>query len=130
MPRVNGGCPGIAQIFFVIPVFGQIGLGIKPADGHAGDGGEARVAVLVEVYARSGANGLFRGLFQRRRQRGLSPLLLAGRGVAAFKNVRNGCFRNVTLELGFTLICHKRCPSRSSSSMITDQVYRHGEVVG
>jgi hypothetical protein len=46
-----GRLTGIIQVLFIIPVFRQIGLGIKPADGNAADCGKAGVPILIKVDA-------------------------------------------------------------------------------
>src|SRR6476646_6739260 len=76
--------PGIAEIFLVIPIFGEISFGIQPADWNTGNRSEARATVLVDIHAGGRANRLFRGLLQRREQRLLSPTLFGVRRVAGF----------------------------------------------
>src|SRR5271165_6109594 len=78
----------IVQILFVRPVGGKIGGRIQAANRQAGDGGEPRVAVLVEVDACGRADGLFGSLLQRRRERILGPLLFGlGRMTASFEEI-------------------------------------------
>jgi len=62
---------GIAKIFLVIPVLGQIGLGVKPPDRHTADGGELRVPAVIQIDAGRCADRLFWRLFQRFSQRSL-----------------------------------------------------------
>ena len=83
---------GIAEIGVVFPVFGQVGLGVKAANGVAGDGGVAGVAMLVEIGAGGRANGLLGILFQGAGERGFSPLLFGVGGMAAFENIGHGRF--------------------------------------
>src|SRR5208283_3296343 len=49
---------GIIQVVVVAPVGGKVGLGVEATDRHAGNGGETRIAVRVEVDARGRADGL------------------------------------------------------------------------
>src|SRR5207237_1342935 len=60
-----GRLSGVAEIFFVIPVLGKIGSGIEPAHRISGNGGEARVALIIQIDAAGGCDGLFRRSFQR-----------------------------------------------------------------
>jgi len=49
----------IAKILLVVPVDGQIGLGVEASDGRIRDRAEASMAVLVEVGAGGSANRFF-----------------------------------------------------------------------
>src|ERR1700723_2613613 len=44
---------GVAEILVLAPVRRKISLSVEAANGHAGNGGEAGVAVLIEVRAGS-----------------------------------------------------------------------------
>src|SRR5689334_2558215 len=77
---------GISKILFLAPVIGQIAWRIESTDWNSGDGGESRIAVGVEVYARGCTNWLFRSLLERRREGFLGPGHLGRRGVPAIKH--------------------------------------------
>src|SRR5262249_12461052 len=104
----------IVQVLFRVPVFRQISLRVKPANGLAADGGEAGLAVLIQIYAAGGTDGLFRGLFERSGERGLRPAPLRLGWMTVFKNLADGAFYEVTiltfvrlrLRGRFRLICH------------------------
>src|SRR5258708_28663729 len=46
-----GRLAGISEIRLVVPVLWQIGLGIKPPNSTAGDGGKSPAALLVQIIA-------------------------------------------------------------------------------
>ncbi len=100
LPAVAGGVnasrvrrlAGIAEVLVVAEIRRQVGLGVEAADRHSGNGGEAGVAVLVEVGAGGRADRLFGRLLERRRESFLRPLLFGGRRSAAVKYVRDRRF--------------------------------------
>src|SRR5204862_512480 len=56
---------GIAEVLFVVPVFGQVGLGVESANGNSGNCGEASIFVLIEIGAGRCANRRLWILFRR-----------------------------------------------------------------
>src|SRR6476469_5503271 len=56
----------IAKVLFVIPVFGEVGLGVQATDGYVGDGAETCVTVFVEIGAGRRADRLLRRLLDQR----------------------------------------------------------------
>jgi hypothetical protein len=81
---------GISQILFLAPVLGEIGLRVEAANGDAGNRGEARVSVLIEIYAGGRANRPLGRFFEGWRKCFLRPLFLLTGGMAVFKNVGDG----------------------------------------
>ena len=71
-PRVRR-LAGIAKIFFVVPVLGQISLRVKTPDRNAADGSELGITALIQIDATGRANRFLRRFFQGFGQRGLSP---------------------------------------------------------
>src|SRR5580704_12904351 len=67
---------GMAEVLIVIPVFGQVSLGVKAADGHARDGRKTRVPALIQIGAGGGADRPLRGLLQCRAQCSFCPIFL------------------------------------------------------
>src|SRR5579871_6809333 len=60
------GClSGVAEVLFVVPIRGQVGLRVQTANRHTGNGGEARISVVIEVDTGWFANRAFRRLLQR-----------------------------------------------------------------
>ena len=86
---------GVAEIFFLAPVFGQIGMRVEPAHGNAGDCGETGVSVCVEVDPGGRANRPLGRFFERGLERLLRPVSLGAGGMSVFKNVGDGIFRNL-----------------------------------
>src|SRR5690349_14634330 len=78
---------GIAQILVVVPVFGKIGGGVKPANGNPGDCSKASVAVVIEVYTGSRTDRLFRSFIQCRSKGLLRPALFCFRGMSVGEHV-------------------------------------------
>jgi hypothetical protein len=79
----------VAEILIVIPVGGEIGLGVEAADRDVRDGAETGAAVFVEVGAARSANRFFGSLVERGRERFLCPIVFRGGGMTAFKDVGN-----------------------------------------
>ncbi len=105
---------GIVQILVVAPVFGKIGLRIETANGHAGNGGEAGVAVLVEIDASGLANGLLGIFLQRGRERLLRPMLLGlGRMTAGFEQIGDWRFGQ-NFPVGLAAVGHELPHSRTN----------------
>ena len=73
-----GRLAGIAEVLIVVPVGGQIGLGVEAADRDVRDGAEAGVAVLVEVGAGGSADRLFGSFVERRSESLLGPMPFGG----------------------------------------------------
>src|SRR5580692_10034347 len=88
----------IAKIIFFAPIGGQVGLRIQPANGHAGNRGEAGVTVLVEIHAAWRANRPLGSFFERRRERLLGPFLLGVGRMAVFKHVRDWTLGNLRFQ--------------------------------
>ena len=105
----EGRLAGIAEILVVAPVLGQIGLRVEPANRHAGDRGEARVAVLVEIDAGGRADRALGRLLERGRQRLLSPLLLRVGRMAILKNIGDGTLGDLR-RLRRVLLCPCESP--------------------
>jgi hypothetical protein len=89
---------GIAEIFLFGPVFGEIGLRVEAADGNAGNRGKARVAVLVEIDAGGGTDGMLGRFLKRGGKRLLGPTLLRGGRVTLLENVSDGTFSDLRLR--------------------------------
>ena len=107
----EGRLAGIAEIIFFAPVFGQIGLRVEAANRHAGDCGEARVVVIVEIHAGGGADRPL-GRFLQRAARGLSPPnLFRGRKDGDFRKRRRSDFRRLRLGAA-SFPCEPRCSTR------------------
>src|ERR1700675_2818910 len=70
--RVNaarvGRLAGITEVLLVIPIGGEISLGVKAADRSVRDRAETRVAMLVEVGAGGSADRFFGRLVERGRE--------------------------------------------------------------
>jgi len=98
---------GIAKVVLIIPVFGQIGLRVKPADRQAAESGEAGMAVFIKVGSGGRPDGLFRRFFQRFCQRVLRPELFRFGGTTPFENLGNRALRNPCGVLLFQVICHR-----------------------
>src|SRR5580704_17522646 len=96
---------GISEIFFLAPVLGEVGLGVEAANRDAGNGGEARVPVFVEIHSGGCANRLLGTFFERGRKRLLRPLLFGSGGIAVFKAIRDRTFGH--LRLGGLLFRHE-----------------------
>src|SRR5436305_1028199 len=77
---------GVAEKILFAPIGWQIGGRVEAANRHAGNCGEARVPVLVEVHARWCADGSLWSFFERGGQGLLGPLLFTIRRIAAFEN--------------------------------------------
>ena len=113
---VNAACvrrlPGIAKILLVVPVVRQIGVRVEPANRNAGNGGEASVAVLVEIGARGRADRLLGRLLQGRKESFFRPILFPRGRMPVVEHVSNRIFRD--LRLGKLLLGHPH-PSCSRS---------------
>jgi hypothetical protein len=105
---------GIAEILIVIPVGGEIGLGVEAANGDVGDRAETRVAVLVEVGAGGRADRLFRSLLERRGQSFLSPGLLRWSGMTVLEDVGNRALGDGLAHIDFSLVLGHSAPYVSS----------------
>src|SRR5581483_744295 len=80
----------VAQMTFVVPVFGEIGLRIQTANWQAGNSGEAGTAVLVEVDAGYRADCFFRGFLERGKQNFFRPSFFGVGGMAVLGDVGDG----------------------------------------
>ena len=96
-----GWLAGIAEIVLFAPILGQIGLRVEAANGHAGNRGEARMAVLVEIYARGRADGSLGRFFESGGERFLGPLFFGFGGMTVLKNVGDRTFGDLRL-VGWT----------------------------
>src|SRR5581483_7096275 len=65
----------VAQMTFVVPVFGEIGLRIQTANWQARSSGQVRTAVLLELPAGYRADCFFRGFLEGGKQNFFAPLL-------------------------------------------------------
>ena len=96
-----GRLAGITEIFFLAPVFREIGQSIKTADGHPGNCCEAGVAVLVYVYSSGRTYRVLGSLFEGGRKGFLSPVLFRGGGMPVLENVSDRTFSHLRLRLLF-----------------------------
>ncbi len=123
--RVNaarvGRLAGIAEVFFVIPIGGEIGLRVEAADRRIGDRAETRMAVLVEVGAGRSADRFFGRFLERRCECPLGPLLLRCRGMTAFKDAGNRAFGDCLAQIGFRLVLGHSVPLASSHDDFDDR---------
>ena len=94
-----GRLAGIAKILLFAPVLGEIGLRVETANGHAGNGGEARVAVLVEIHAGRRADGTLGRFLERRGERLFCPILFGGRRMAILEYVGDRTLGHFRLRL-------------------------------
>jgi len=98
-----GRLAGIAQIFFLAPVFREIGQSIKTADGDAGNCGEAGAAVLVYVYSRGRTYRVLGSFLERGRKGVLSPGLSAADGWRFSKTSATGSSATCGLDGFFSM---------------------------
>src|SRR5579863_3648600 len=93
-PSSKRSFPGMSELLAVIPVSGQVSLGIKATDGDARDGSKTSVAILVQVDACWGTNRPLGSFLQCRAQRVFCPGLFTGRGLPSLKNIADRAFRD------------------------------------
>src|SRR5205823_12790005 len=93
------------------PGLREVGGRIETADGNVGKGAEARVAVLVEVGAGRGADGLLGRLLESGGQGLLRPLFFGVGGVTSFENVCDRTLGDLRLGIRFLVIGHAAAAS-------------------
>src|SRR5580700_1249421 len=101
--RVNAACvgrlAGIAKVALFAPILGQVSWRVEAANRYPGNGGEARVAVLVQVCASGRPDRPLWRFFNRWRQCFLSPTLFGVGRMSVLKNVSDRTLGHLRLRL-------------------------------